>query len=114
MFSQLRATNRANPGGVAGYDAVEVNPRTLGVIVEGHHHIGVVDINQGSATGNMAPELLAERSYVGGQKKRAGNLPKTISKSPRTFLLTKRRKSYPQGGFMVGYHALPRGNHRIA
>jgi hypothetical protein len=74
MFSQLRATNRANPGRVAGYDAVEANPRTLGVIVEDHLHIGA-DINQGSATGNMAPELLAEHSYVGGQEKKAGNLP---------------------------------------
>jgi hypothetical protein len=73
MFSQLRATNRANPGGVAGYDAVEVNPRTLGVIVEGHHHIGA-DINQGSTTGNMAPEL-GEQSYPDRREKKPGNLP---------------------------------------
>ena len=112
MFSQLRATNRANPGGVAGYDAVEVNPRTLGVIVEGHPHKGA-DINQGSATGNMAPELLGEHSYVGGQEKNAGNLPETISKSPGTFLLTERRKSYPRGGFMAANPALPGGRPRI-
>jgi hypothetical protein len=111
MFGQLRATNRANPGGTAGHDAVEVNPRTLGVIVEGHHHKGL-DISQGSATGNMAPEL-GEQSYTGGQEKKAGNLPETIGESPRTFLLTEGRKSYPRGGFTASHHDLPRGNHRI-
>jgi hypothetical protein len=112
MFSQLRATNRANPGGVAGYDAVEVNPKTLGVIVEGHLHIGA-DINQGSATGNMTPEL-REQGYPDRREKKPGHLPERISKSPRAFLLTERRKGYPRGGFMAGYHDLPRGNHRIA
>jgi hypothetical protein len=112
MVSQLRATDRANPGGVAGYDAVESDPETLGVIVEGHLHIGV-DINQGNATGNMAPELLGEQSYPDRREKKPRNLPQAISKSPRTFLLTERRKSYPRGGFMAGYHDLPRGNPRI-
>jgi hypothetical protein len=51
---------------------------------------------------------------VGRQEKKAGHFPEGISKSPGTFLLTERRKSYPRGGFMTGRQTLPRGNPRIA
>jgi hypothetical protein len=93
---------------------VESDPESLfGITVKGQLRRMAV-ISHGNTTGNMTPELLAEPSHVGGQEKKARDLPQAISKSPRTLLLTERRKSYPRGGFMVGYHALPRGNHRIA
>jgi hypothetical protein len=54
---------------------VESDPESLfGVMVKGQLRRMVV-IGHGNATGNMAPELLAERSYVGGQEKKPRNLP---------------------------------------
>jgi hypothetical protein len=90
---------------------VESNPEPLFVAVKGQLRRTVV-IGHGSATGNMAPKL-GEQSYVGRQEKKAGHFPEGISKSPGTFLLTERRKSYPRGGFMATDRAPPRGNPRI-
>jgi hypothetical protein len=91
---------------------VEGDPETLGVIVENHHRKALIN-DRRSATGKMTPEL-REQSYPDRREKKPGHLPERISKSPRTFLLTEGRKSYPRGGFMAGGRPFPRGNPRIA
>jgi hypothetical protein len=108
MVSQLGATDRANPRGVAGHDAVEGDPEALGVVVEGHLQRAVL-VGHGKAAGEMAPELRERR------EKKAGNLPEAVGESPATFLLRRRRgKGYPRGRVKPCRCAHPRGTPRIA